>query len=703
MVKKLFILVSILAATACVRETYDMDRLSKRAHLSPTLAVSAVRGDISFSDIIEPSDTVIFDEDNFVRIVLREDSVIDFRMEDYYDLNDMVTFNETYQMGDMSISAFSGNVSYTLDQISQRFSPTLRAQFLALDGTTSAFPSFPATSMGEITYSLFANFEYAVLSEGFIDIIVRNNLPAPIYGVNVSLYNTVGHTPVGSEATISTINPGETGVTFIDAANATIRNSLTAAITINGSPGTVSPVPIDLDVNKVEVTIEGRNLWAESGRAIIPSQNISALGGDNIDSVSFDPGDDVEITNISMITGNVSYSLQSGSPLTATVSLTFPTALRSGIPVTESMTVNPNSTFNGNISVDNTIFDLSTISTQPYNMLPVEHNIIVSSNGQMVSFSSTDEVTISLELPDPDFDYVKGYFGQETESIDADTIDLEIKDILDKITGDILVSSPSIKLNYANSFALPVEIDLQATGYKKSETVDLGLDPFTLSYPAAPGERDKDDVFTIDKTNSSLPELISMPPEMVRFSGSAKMNPLGNTGSRDNYIFGDSRFLGSLEVEIPMEFRINNLQFTDTVDNFLQIEDSDDDTPVNPDDFEFLRIDITAENGFPLGVSVSITLYDSVAKVNRSTVEADKVMEPAPVDSNGRVTEPKECSASIEITREFWNSVDISDKIIFRFTMITTDNGTKDVKIYSDYKIDFKARLVLKPDIKFDL
>jgi hypothetical protein len=703
MIKKLFILVFILAATACVRETYDMDRLSKRAHLSPTLAISAVRGDISFSDIIEPSDTVIFDEDKFVRLVLKEDSVIDFRMEDYYDLNDMVNFNETYQMGDISISAFSGNVSYTLDQISQRFSPSLRAQFLALDGTTSAFPSFPVTSMGEITYSLFTNFEYAVLSEGFIDIIVRNNLPAPIYGVNVSLYNTVGHTPVGSEATISTINPGETGVTFIDAANATIRNSLTAAITINGSPGTVSPVPIDLDVNKVEVTIEGRNLRAESGRAIIPPQNISALGGDNIDSVSFDPGDDVEVTNIRMIAGNVSYSLQSGSPLTATVSLTFPTALRSGVPVTESMTVNPNSTFNGNISVDNTIFDLSTISTQPYNMLPVEHNIIVSSNGQMVSFSSTDEVTISLELPDPDFDYVKGYFGQKTESIDPDTIDLEIKDILDKITGDILISSPSIKLNYANSFALPVEIDLQAKGYKKTETVDLGLDPFSLSYPAAPDERDKEDVFTIDKTNSSLPELISMPPEKVRFSGSAKMNPLGNTGSRDNYIFGGSRFLGSLEVEIPMEFRINNLQFTDTVDNFLQIEDSDEDSPVDPDDFEFLRIDITAENGFPLGVSVSVILYDPVAKVNRSTVEADKVLEPAPVDSNGHVTEPKECSASIEITREFWNSVDISDKIIFRFTMITTDNGTKDVKIYSDYKIDFKASLVLKPDIKFDL
>ena len=703
MVKKLFILVSFLAATGCVRETYDMDKLSKMAHLSPTLAISAVRGDISISDLIDPSDTVIFDEDNFIRLVFKKDSVIDKLMEDFYDLNDMVSFNEIYEMGDMSISPFSGNVKYTLDQISQRFDPPLRAQFVALNGTTSAFPSFPVTSMGEITYSLFSNFEYALFKEGLIDISVKNNLPVQISGVSVRLYNTAGHTPVGNEAVISLINPGQTEMTSIDVANTTIRNSLTAAITINGSPGSTTPVLIDLGGSNVEVSIAGRDLWVESGRVIVPPQSIFALGDDNIDTVTFDPGSGVEVTVIKMTAGDVTYSLQSGSPLSGTMSLIFPTVLRSGAPVTESITVNPNSTFNGNISVDNTIFDLGTISTQPYNMLTVEHDIIVSSNGQMVNFSSTDEVIISLELLDPDFDYVKGYFGQETESIDPDTLDLEIKDILDKISGDFLLSNPSISLNYSNSFALPVEIELQAVGYKKTETVGLGLDPFTLSYPAAPDERDKDGIFTINKTNSSLPELFSMPPEMVRFSGSAKMNPLGNTGTRDNYIFGDSRFLGSLEVEIPMEFRMNNLQFTDTVDNFLQIEDSDGDTPVNPEDFEFLRIDITAENGFPVGVSLSIILYDSDTKVNRSTVEADKILEPAPVDSNGHVTVPKECSASIDITSDFWNSVDIADKIIFRFTMITTDNGSRDVKIFSYYKIDFRASLVLKPDIKFDL
>ena len=262
------------------------------------------------------------------------------------------------------------------------------------------------------------------------------------------------------------------------------------------------------------------------------------MANGNVDTITFDPGSGVEVAVIKMNAGDISYSVESTSPLTSEVSLSFPTALRLGIPVTESLTVNPFSTYNGSISVDNSFIDLSTIATQPYNLLPVEHNITVNSNGALINFSSTDEVKITLELLDPDFDYVKGYFGQETKAIDPDTIDLEIKDILRKISGDFLLSSPSVKLNYSNSFAVPVEIDLLATGYKSAETLDLAMDPFTLNYPAAPDERDKNDVFTIDKTNSSLPQLVSMPPEMIRFSGSARMNPQGNTGTRDNYIFG---------------------------------------------------------------------------------------------------------------------------------------------------------------------
>jgi hypothetical protein len=79
------------------------------------------------------------------------------------------------------------------------------------------------------------------------------------------------------------------------------------------------------------------------------------------------------------------------------------------------------------------------------------------------------------------------------------------------------------------------------------------------------------------------------------------------------------------------------------------------------------------------------------------------VLKPAPVDANGKVTAPFSTATSITISREFWNSINTADKIIFVFSMNTTDSGSKDVKIYSDYKINFKAALVLKPDMKFNL
>ena len=530
MTRKLLILISVAAvfsAAGCVKETYNMDNLSKRVHLSPTFAISAVKGNISIGDLKNiPNDTIVFDNDNFIRIVYQKDSLKEFKLSDYEDFNDLAEFH---------------------------------------------------------------------LKEGY-----------PLFGVAVN----------------------------------------------------------NLD-----------------------------------DTVTFEPGNDIEIVKIGITTGSVNYKVTSKTLAPASFTITLPTAKRGGAPITQNITIPANKTTTGSVSIDNTEVDLSADPKKIYNRLPVRYSVSATSG----SFNLNDSMYVQVDIPAPVFDYVKGYFGQQTETIDPDTLDLEIKDILDHITGDFLLSSPSIKLNYSNSFALPIQVNLQAKGYKLAETVDLGLSPVNLSYPAAPTQRDKDDTFIINKANSSLPELVSMPPEKIRFAGSAKMNPQGNTGARDNYLFKDSRlFLGPLEIEVPLEFRINNLSFADTMDNFLQMED-DEDFPFKPEDFEFLRIDVTAENGFPLGISLSMILYDSASHTNKCTVDATDILEPAPVGANGKVTAPLNCKTSIEITRDFWDSIGDADKVIFKFTLNSTDNGTKDVKIYSDYKIDFKAALVLKPDIKLKI
>jgi hypothetical protein len=302
-----------------------------------------------------------------------------------------------------------------------------------------------------------------------------------------------------------------------------------------------------------------------------------------------------------------------------------------------------------------------------------------------------------LEMPD--FIYSKGSFAQLTATFEPATLNLDIEDVLSHITGTINISNPLIKMNYSNSFTDPIEVNLNVTGKRKDKTVDLNLAPFTLSYPVGGTPADVSDSYVADKNNSSLPELISMLPEEINFSGTAVMTTSVKKSLEDNYLFAGNRFTGSLEVEIPLEFRANNLQFTDTTENFMKTKSSDGDNPVKPEDFEFMRIDITAKNGFPLGVSVKLSLFNSSDNTIKSTVNASGILEPAPVDVNGKANGFTETSTSIEFSKEFFNSIDAADKIIFQFTMVTTGNGSKDVKIYSDYSLDFTAALVLKADI----
>jgi hypothetical protein len=48
----LFIIMTmVLSTTGCIKETYDMKRISKTEHYSPTFAISAVKGNVTFSDL----------------------------------------------------------------------------------------------------------------------------------------------------------------------------------------------------------------------------------------------------------------------------------------------------------------------------------------------------------------------------------------------------------------------------------------------------------------------------------------------------------------------------------------------------------------------------------------------------------------------------------------------------------------------------
>ena len=694
----LIFMIGVFATTGCIKDTYNMNKISEKMHLSPTIGISAVTGGVSLRDIIKPSDTVRIDQNKFVKIVFKQDAVFSLNMTDVYKLTNMVAFSKSFVVGELNIDPFSKSISFPLSQIVTYFTAPLRNQINSLNNTTSIFPPFPATSLAETAFPALPDLESAVFSAGFLDITITNRLPTALTNVKIQLFNSLGHTSIGVQQTIAIIQPGATGTATIDLTNQTVKSPVLAAVSITGQGTSPTAVPINIAASSVDVVISGRNLKVKSGRVTLPGNSITSLN--SAGTVAFTPGSDVEIDKIKITTGNFTYKITKPSALLGKMTVVLPTALRNGITVSNQIDMIAGTTLNGNISFNNTIINLGSDVLQPFNKIP--YNISVSTTG-MIDFNSTDVVSVDFSLPSPVFNYVKGYFGQVPQKITPDSTDLGIADILSHLTGSFLVSSPAIRINYSNSFAIPFQFAFDATGKRGTSKVNLARAPILINSPVDTITRNVTGLISIDKTNSALPALISMPPEKILYSGTATMNPsvdpLG-VHPRNNYIFNDSRFIiDTLVVEVPLELRIKDLQFAQTVDNFLKNAGGSGNSTVKAENFKLLKVDLDVKNGFPLGLSVKLILHDSVNNKDISTIDATGILGPAPAGSDGRATGITETKTTIDLTKDFFSSIDLADKVIIQFTLNTTDNTTKDVKFYSDYRIDFSATVVVQPDI----
>jgi hypothetical protein len=319
------------------------------------------------------------------------------------------------------------------------------------------------------------------------------------------------------------------------------------------------------------------------------------------------------------------------------------------------------------------------------------NDTVVFDQNKLVILVFRQDSIVDLKLSD----FSKGILVKTAE-IEPGTFDLDIKEFLDHISGDFLLTNPSIKFNYSNSFPDSVKVNLTASGTGKGKKIDLKLAPFGLVKPDIPAQQVVTSTFLIDRNNSNLPLLMSIPPEKISYSGTVSLSTTVKSNEYSD-ILSPNHMTGSLEIEIPLELKINNLQFTDTTDNFIHDKNSSSDSPVKPEDFQFLRVLFSAKNGFPLGVSLKMSLYDSATHTIKSTVDAAGILKPATVDSNGKANGTSESSTTIEFTKEFFSQVDKADKIIFSFSLVSTGNG--EVKIYSDYRLNFTAAVVVKPEI----
>ena len=691
-----------LFVSSCVEDNFDFDKLSDQVELRPTYVVPIASGTLTLANALNKEDENIdWGSDNLVRLIFREDSVIYITASELLEIPQQSPVSKLFNLGPILLDDFDQSRSILLDELKDNMDPALQTFFETNDGQNEIFPAIGPVSMGSYTASLIEDFEYVYFTTGDLEVSLTNRLPVTVT-VTAEIRNNSDNSLVGS-ATFSNLGPGATNTQIVDLSGVYVESVLDFTLSSFQTPGSSSSqVLIDLQ-DDLLVFVEGKNLSVDRGRAIIPDQVIEA----EAEYVDLELDENEELYKIILAQARIDYEVSSAVSDGLYLSFVLPETRRNNQVVEYYLEIQQGGgPTTGSIDLAGTETDLTTDPLQAFNRLPVNYEVGIKSSGQMVTFDLTgDDVSFTYSVEDVDFYYVEGWLGQKVVDVEDEEFDFseDIDDFYEKFSGEIRLTNPMVRLAYENSFGVPVRLNFNMTGYgDEGETVVLNppvidfLAPSDTLQPAFEGSAE------VNRDNSGIVDLIALPPQRIDFSGSANANPGGTPAT--NFVKNTSYFLANLEVDIPLELQINNLEFTDTIPlplffrNIRVLKSSESD----PGDENYVLdklvngyLDFTVENGFPLDLRFDFIFWDNVKDTLLHEFNDIVIMEPAPVNAEGIVPAGQKTvsTGEIDLTTEVIEKIKKANQVIVRARLSTSEGGTSPVKILSTYEIGFQARV----------
>ncbi len=277
-----------------------------------------------------------------------------------------------------------------------------------------------------------------------------------------------------------------------------------------------------------------------------------------------------------------------------------------------------------------------------------------------------------------------GYFNQHTLNISESSIAIGIFDNLHY--SEIIVEEPILKMVFRNTYGLPMDMNfsklyVEKEGVQKDILSSL-LPTIPLNYPdfSNVGGYDTTNV-TFTSTNSNIVDVVNFNPQKLVYEGTVLSNP--TAAILPNFLLDTSGVNVSLELEIPLygralEFTLEDTTAVDFSEMFAW------------DDIESIDLNINTLNYFPMEAILQLYLADSNGVVYDSIFDSqDKLLEAAtpgpPPDY--RTSIPIHQMITVKMSNSKLDNLKNAEKMIISTTATTYDQGSKVVKIYSDYKI----------------
>ena len=681
-IKITFLLLGLLLQAACIDDNLRkiMDGKVKVA-LDPDIAAPVGQFNITIANLLRNDTLVLQDTTNgSLKIVYRDDSLIRQKASDVLTIPNQPTTTTKAKVGKLNIDAFNIQQSLSISNVLPNLDPlTRRALFLADSlALATPFPEIPLQSGGYHSLVAVGSFSNAFLDSGNLQFNITNNWNATIQTLVIDLQNP-GNQSV-DKIRVLNLAPNTSQSVQIDLSEKTIFSNLSFVIDSIYIPASTQLVPVSLG-QTIEMSFIGSGLRINAAVAQIPGQSL----GNDTTTVAFNMRDSAEIYEILLDSGSLDLSFNSSLQLSIASSLQIP-GIRdlAGQSVIRSFVIQAGAPGNLSIDLTNKIIDLKLLS-QGFNQLQALFTKTILPSSGNISISRNDSIEFTYALNNLKFNYVKGYFGQKAISSSPNAVDLDLA-TLKNLGGTFFLANPELKLKVQNSIGAPLNLDLNLSGRKAGQSpVFLNSPNRAIPHPTVLGSTATGQI-SYNRNNSSLPQLISMPPDSILAAGDIRLNPSGVTDT--NFITKNSFIQLGVEMEMPFEMSAIGVGFGDTLEFDGAVFES----------LKAATLVFKTINGFPFDFNARFTFMDSTYAPLFS--DSLILMESAIINADGEVIDTKSNISRLTMNESNLTPVRRAKYLAARLTMQTPQNGTRIVKLYSDYSIILKVGLDAKVDIQ---
>ncbi len=669
---------------------YSCERDSiKTNNWNPELITPLANVKLTLGDLIPEEGSVVYDEDNFIRLAYRDDNVFSFSTDSIIDFSNQQGLSEHYDFNELDLDNFNEEIDYTLEQVLTS-DPTIQvlAEFAGIQipfpdeqqisGGVFNILSSELDGLGQTDIELNQFSEISFIT-GNLSIGIQNNLPIDIENIEVDL--STGVDDVGL-LQFSDIQIGEIQYLSTNLSGLTIDNNLLVDF-VDLTLEEVDPMnEFSITPNTgIKVFFQIENISVSSVTMSFNDQSLTNYQT----MIDFELDNGEQIHNLELMTGKIVYNISSSLNTDLTFNLSIPSATLNGeVFETQEVVFAGIEPSSGEIDISGILIDLTTDINQPFNKIPISFSASLNSGSDLITLTNEDFADLNFSFSDLSIQYADGYFGDYEIDLGGDLVDIDLQ-IFEDFDSGLILDDPKFIIRVFNSVGVGASINAGLNAF--SPNLETAVFDFNevIESPNFIGDT-VEQVWIYDKNNSTIDDIIALPPQQIEYFGVANLN--GTNTGEVNFITSDSKMMLGVEVDFPMSLNIANISLKDTI----IIDELDD-----AEKIESMSLFMNIDNGFPLDTKLDLVLRDSITNINYDTLEIANFSSGV-IDQDGYLIESFFSENQFDLNHDQILNFSKSNQLVLDVTLNTEQNQS--IRLYSDYEflVNIGMRIKLNLD-----